>query len=105
MAPTGYIAQPTLLYSLYTSDLDTSVNCFCKILQYVDGIAFYSSSKEFLESTQYFDSALYYLNLKLSNHGLFLSPEKSSAVMFSRKSFVPDLHIQIDQPAMVENEV
>jgi ribonuclease HI len=103
--PQGSVLSP-LLYSLYTSDLDTSVNCFCKILQYADDIALYSSSKDFSESSHALNSALYYLNTWLSDHGLSLSAEKSNAVIFSRKRHVPDLNIHIDdEPVMIKDEV
>lgn len=103
--PQGSVLSP-LLYSLYTSDLDTSVNCFCKILQYADDIALYASSKVVTDSVHSINSALYYLNLWLSEHGLSLSADKSSVVIFTRKRYVPDLDISIDgQPVLIKDHV
>lgn len=87
--PQGSVLSP-LLYSLYTSDLDTTVNCFCKILQYADDIVLYCSSNSFHDAFSRLNSALYYLDFWLSDHGLSLSPSKSSAMVFTRRRRIPD---------------
>ncbi|KAI8431675.1 hypothetical protein MSG28_016154 [Choristoneura fumiferana] len=101
--PQGSVLSP-LLYSLYTADLDTSVNCFCKILQYADDIALYTSSKSVTEASNSLNSALYYLDTWLGDHGLSLSPDKSSVVVFTRKRAVPETNIQVNDHPIANQE-
>ncbi|CAH2097448.1 unnamed protein product [Euphydryas editha] len=104
--PQGSVLSP-LLYNLYTYDLDKSVLCFCNILQYADDIALYSCSLSFSEANSKLNSALYYLNNWLTDHGLTLSVSKCSGIVFTRKRSVPDsisLHIN-NQPITIQNHV
>ncbi|KAJ0171825.1 hypothetical protein K1T71_012588 [Dendrolimus kikuchii] len=93
--PQGSVLSP-LLYSIYTADLETSVNCFCKILQYADDIALYVTSDSFTDCCSRLNSALFYLNNWLADHGLEISASKSSVVIFSRKRSVPSLDISVN---------
>ncbi|CAG4982302.1 unnamed protein product [Colias eurytheme] len=90
--PQGSVLSP-LLYSLYTYDLESSVNSFCNILQYADDIALYCSSSSISEIECNLNSALYYLHEWLHPHGLSLSVSKSSCVIFTRKRLVPPLNL------------
>lgn len=93
--PQGSVLSP-LLYNLYTSDLNKSVDCFSNILQYADDIALYVSSSSFEVAASRINSALFYLNQWLDDHGLSLSVPKSQAVIFSRKRNVPNVTISIN---------
>lgn len=103
--PQGSVLSP-ILYSLYTSDLDRTVDSFCDILQYADDIVLYYSSDSFSDSTSRLNAALRYLNEWLQDHGLSLSASKSSAVVFSRRRWIPDVDIVIGEDSVtVENSV
>lgn len=93
--PQGSVLSP-ILYSLYTADLDKSVNCFCDILQYADDIALYFASDSISECSVALNSGLSYLNAWLTDHGLSLSASKSSVVVFTRKRRIPDIDILLD---------
>ncbi|KAI8435596.1 hypothetical protein MSG28_003872 [Choristoneura fumiferana] len=103
--PQGSVLSP-ILYSLYTSDLDKTVDSFCDILQYADDIVLYYYSDSFPDCTSRLNAALRYLNEWLQDHGLNLSPSKSRAVVFSRRRWIPDIDIVIDEePVSVEDNV
>ncbi|KAJ0169404.1 hypothetical protein K1T71_014991 [Dendrolimus kikuchii] len=103
--PQGSVLSP-ILYNVYTASLDTSVNCFCKILQYADDIALYAISDSFPDACSRVNSALFYLNGWLTEHGLSLSPAKSSAMIFTRKRVTPILDINVNNnPIKVEDKV
>lgn len=93
--PQGSVLSP-LLYSIYTYDLERSVNSFCNILQYADDIAMYVSSDSVDDASVRLNRALHYLADWLSNHGLDLSVPKSSVVIFSRKRTVPSVNISFE---------
>ncbi|XP_047041608.1 uncharacterized protein LOC124645775 isoform X1 [Helicoverpa zea] len=93
--PQGSVLSP-ILYNLYTHDLESSVNCFCKILQYADDIALYYSFSSPQDASSRLNSALYYLNQWLCDHGLSLSVPKCNAVVFSRKRNIPPINLSID---------
>ncbi|CAH2208082.1 jg18039, partial [Pararge aegeria aegeria] len=96
--PQGSVLSP-LLYSIYTHDLELSVNNFCNILQYADDIVLYHSSGSVEEISQCLNSALYYLGQWLSDHGLSLSVAKCQAVVFTRKRSHPTFNFCYeDQP-------
>ncbi|CAH2101808.1 unnamed protein product [Euphydryas editha] len=86
--PQGSVLSP-LLYSIYTHDLDMSVDSFCSILQYADDIVLYCKSKSIENLSSRLNSALHYLGQWLSDNGLSLSINKSQAVTFTRKRLVP----------------
>lgn len=90
--PQGSVLSP-LLYSLYTYDLELSVNCFCSVLQYADDICLYASASNILDTVPLLSSALNYLSIWLENHGLSLSISKSTVVPFTRKRSIPDLSV------------
>ena len=90
--PQGSVLSP-LLYSIYTYDLELSVNSFCNVLQYADDLALYISSDNFAASSARLNSAISYLYSWLSDHGLSLSIPKSSVVIFSRKTLIPVINI------------
>ena len=103
--PQGSVLSP-LLYSIYTHDLDLSVNNFCNILQYADDIVLYGSSKSVEDITSQINTALHYLDQWLSDHGLSLSVAKSQAVVFSKKRSIPNINIRfMDQYISVVNKV
>lgn len=82
--PQGSVLSP-LLYSLYTHDLESSVNSFCEVLQYADDLALYVNEQSPEEASNRLNSALFYLNEWLQSHGLTLSASKSSVVVFTKK--------------------
>jgi hypothetical protein len=90
---TRFCIKSPLLYSLYTYDLELSVNCFCSVLQYADDICLYASASNILDTVPVLSSALSYLSIWLENHGLSLSISKSTVVPFTRKRNVPDLSV------------
>lgn len=94
--PQGSVLSP-LLYSLYTYDLERSVDSFCQILQYADDLALYVQVYSIEEASQKLNSALSYLGEWLLNHGLSLSASKSSVVVFSKKRIIPRINLLIDQ--------
>lgn len=93
--PQGSVLSP-LLYSIYTSDLDLSVNSFCDILQYADDLVLYVSSKDIDDASSRLNSALFYLGEWLENHGLSLSIAKSSVTVFTRRRHIPDISISFN---------
>ncbi|KAG7312855.1 hypothetical protein JYU34_001236 [Plutella xylostella] len=103
--PQGSVLSP-LLYSLYTYDLDKSVDCFCDILQYADDLALYYASPSLGEINVQLNLALRYLTDWLDRHGLSLSPTKCTAVIFTRKRNIPDLDVVIGEHSItVSNKV
>lgn len=94
--PQGSVLSP-ILYSLYTCDLETTVNPFCKVLQYADDLAIYISSKSIIEAEQNLNYALSYLGDWLLDHGLSISASKSSTVVFTRKRIIPTFNIQYER--------
>lgn len=80
-----------LLYNIYTYDLEIAVNSFCKTLQYADDLALYVSSKSITEAAVRLNSALYYLNIFLAEHGLSLAVAKSRTIVFSRRYNIPQM--------------
>ena len=101
--PQGSVLSP-LLYSIYTYDLEQSVSCFCNILQYADDLAMYVSSKSIETATSRLNSALYYLNVWLSDHGLSLSIPKCKTVIFSRKRVIPEVEIRCDNQVIPKED-
>jgi ribonuclease HI len=97
--PQGSVLSP-ILYSVYTSDLDKSVDSFCDILQYADDLALYYASEDISDCTVRLNAALKYLNTWLNNHGLTLSATKSSALVFTRKRLIPDVDLVIDSESL-----
>ncbi|XP_052745706.1 RNA-directed DNA polymerase from mobile element jockey isoform X4 [Bicyclus anynana] len=94
--PQGSVLSP-LLYSLYTHDLELSVNNFCNILQYADDIVLYHSSSSVDELHLRLNSALYYLSQWLSDHGLSLAVDKCQAVVFTRKRSIPTFNFSLEE--------
>ncbi|XP_045535549.1 uncharacterized protein LOC123721298 [Papilio machaon] len=90
--PQGSVLSP-LLYSIYTHDLELTVNSFCDVLQYADDLSLYVSSDNFDEATSRLNTAIRYLDDWLQNHGLNLSIPKSTVVVFSRVRNIPDISI------------
>ncbi|CAH2087297.1 unnamed protein product [Euphydryas editha] len=93
--PQGSVLSP-LLYNIYTNDLDLSVSSFCNVLQYADDVSLYISGMDILECSNRLNSSIYYLNEWLNRHGLSISTEKSSVVVFSRKRSIPNVIIASD---------
>ncbi|XP_048481301.1 uncharacterized protein LOC119694354 isoform X1 [Plutella xylostella] len=103
--PQGSVLSP-LLYSLYTYDLDKSVDCFCDILQYADDLALYYASPSLEETNVQLNLALRYLTDWLDGHGLSLSPPKCTAVVFTRKRHIPDVDLVVGEDTIaVANKV
>ncbi|CAH2099512.1 unnamed protein product [Euphydryas editha] len=90
--PQGSVLSP-LLYSIYTHDLDLSVLSFCNILQYADDLALYISSDSLSNSVDRMNTAILYLTDWLDNHGMSISIEKSSVVVFSRCRTTPNVNV------------
>lgn len=90
--PQGSVLSP-LLYSIYTSDLESVVSPTCDILQYADDLALYVSSESIAVAESRVNMALSFLSDWLINHGLSLSVSKSSVVIFSNKRNSPDCEI------------
>ena len=93
--PQGSVLSP-LLCSLYTYDLEHTVNSFCQILQYADDLTLYLPTKSLEDAVNRLTSALGYLSDWLLKHGLSLSAPKSSVVVFSKKRFIPLVSISVD---------
>lgn len=93
--PQGSVLSP-LLYSVYTYDLDLSVDCFCNVLQYADDLALYVAADNISDAENRLNSAINYLNSWLQDHGLSLSIAKSSVVVFSRARSIPNINISYD---------
>ncbi|OWR47503.1 putative pol protein [Danaus plexippus plexippus] len=103
--PQGSVLSP-LLFSMYTFDLELSVNPFCEVLQYADDLALYVSAKKIDEASSRLNSAVSYLQDWLHNHGLSLSIPKSKVVVFSRFRSIPDISISYrQQKFMVKDKV
>ncbi|KAI8431364.1 hypothetical protein MSG28_015900 [Choristoneura fumiferana] len=94
--PQGSVLSP-LLYSLYTYDMEQSVSPFCSILQYADDLVLYTGSQSTDAASSKLNEALSYLKVWLDDHGLSLSPSKSSIVTFTRSRFIPNIQIQYDR--------
>lgn len=93
--PQGSVLSP-LLYNLYTYNLESSVNCFCSILQYADDIALFYASDSVNEATNRLNTALEYLSDWLMSNGLSLSTPKCLSVLFSRRRLIPNYSIFIN---------
>ncbi|KAL0859177.1 hypothetical protein ABMA27_011001 [Loxostege sticticalis] len=103
--PQGSVLSP-LLYSIYTYDLDRTIDSFCNVLQYADDIAIYVTSSSLLEASSRLNSALQYLGDWLLNHGLSLSVSKCNSVIFTRKRLIPDINISFNgEPIPRSNKV
>lgn len=94
--PQGSVLSP-LLYSIYTYDIENTVNSFCEVLQYADDLALYVKDKSIETTKQKLNSALHYLDDWLQNHGLSLSTSKSSTVVFTRKRSIPSVELFVNQ--------
>lgn len=97
--PQGSVLSP-ILFSIYTHDLEQSVSCFCEMLQYADDLCLYTTGKSIDDISSRLNSALYYLNVWLEDHGLSLSIPKCNAVVFSRKRSIPDFDIHCDSQSV-----
>lgn len=93
--PQGSVLSP-LLFNIYTHDLHNSVSQLCEVLQFADDLVIYSSDKSISSCSARLSSALNYLNVWLSDHGLSISPSKSNVVVFSRKRCIPSISISVD---------
>jgi hypothetical protein len=93
--PQGSVLSP-ILYSLYTYDLESTVDSFCSILQYADDIVLYATSALFKDCETRLNSALFYLNVWLGLHGLSLSISKCKSLAFSRKRNIPHIDLSLD---------
>ncbi|CAH2090162.1 unnamed protein product [Euphydryas editha] len=103
--PQGSVLSP-ILYSLYTSELDSSCSSDCDILQYADDIALYYASESIDDCSVRLNSAIQNLYIWLVDHGLSLSGPKSSVVVFSRKRLIPDIDIVLENETIeVKNNV
>ncbi|KAL0849653.1 hypothetical protein ABMA28_013907 [Loxostege sticticalis] len=103
--PQGSVLSP-LLYSIYTHDLDRTVNSFCNVLQYADDIALYFSCNSTSEASSRLNSALEYLSDWMTNHGLSISVPKCCCVTFTRKRLISNPQISINgDPIPCTNQV
>ncbi|CAK1597701.1 unnamed protein product [Parnassius mnemosyne] len=103
--PQGSVLSP-LLYSLYTHDLDRSVNYLGNVLQYADDIALFVTDASTAKATSRLSQAVNYLNNWLFEHGLSISPLKCSTVVFSRRRQIPEVSIYIENTLIpTENQV
>ncbi|CAK1582342.1 unnamed protein product [Parnassius mnemosyne] len=93
--PQGSVLSP-LLYSLYTYELDRSVNYLANVLQYADDLVLYASDISFDQAISRLSQAVKFLNFWLIEHGLSISASKSNSVVFTRRRFSPDVPIHID---------
>lgn len=92
--PQGSVLSP-ILYSLYTYDLDKSVDSFCQVLQYADDLALYVKVQSINQAADRLNSALSYLGDWLHLHGLCLAVQKSSVVVFTKKKIIPPVQLLI----------
>ncbi|CAK1583256.1 unnamed protein product [Parnassius mnemosyne] len=93
--PQGSVLSP-LLYSLYTYELDRSVNYLANVLQYADDLVLYASDISFDQAISRLSQAVKFLNFWLIEHGLSICASKSNSVVFTRRRFSPDVPIHID---------
>lgn len=102
--PQGSVLSP-LLYSIYTHDLENSVNSFCEILQYADDLALYVTVKSTEEASQRLSVALAYLHNWLLRHGLSLSASKSSVVVFTKKRHIPPVVVRVNDEVIPQENI
>lgn len=93
--PQGSVLSP-LLYNIYASDLESSLNNI-HILQYADDLLLYYVCQSPVDACRVLNFSLALLKQWLDKNGLELSTEKSSVVLFTRKRFVPDVRILYDR--------
>lgn len=93
--PQGSVLSP-LLYNLYTYDLDLAIDENVDVLQYADDLLLYIKGNNTDDASAKLTESLYYLKRWLDNHGLDLSPLKSSVVLFHRMRRAPLLHVTYD---------
>lgn len=101
--PQGSVLSP-LLYSIYTHDLDKSVESFCEVLQYADDLTLYVKHDSIEQSVGRLNSALSYLNDWLCIHGLSLSASKCSCVVFTKKRSIPNVLIHVDNESIPQTD-
>lgn len=100
--PQGSVTSP-ILYSLYTYDLEDTVQPHCQILQYADDLVLYVSDKSLDEAVSQLNRALEYLTEWLTLHGLSLSASKSKVVVFSNKRLIPPVRVKINNKIIPED--
>ncbi|XP_063540683.1 uncharacterized protein LOC134749600 [Cydia strobilella] len=93
--PQGSVLSP-LLYNIYTSDLEASLNGTVSVLQYADDLLLYSSNLSPEQASRSVTSSLGFLKSWLDSNGLELSVPKSVVVLFTRKLFPPPIKVQFD---------
>lgn len=83
--PQGSILSP-ILFNLYVAKLKNFIKKKCEILQFADDIVIYSRSEDLKKSLNIIESSANLLSLHLLSKDLEISPQKSSLVIFTRKS-------------------
>lgn len=86
--PQGSVLSP-ILYNIYSSDLETSLDSNTQVLQYADDLLIYNTHKSIPSACSNLSSSLTLLKTWLDRNGLEVSPPKSSVVIFSRRRYPP----------------
>lgn len=103
--PQGSVLSP-ILYNIYTSSIEYSLNNDCYILQYADDLALYVTNDSIPDAATSLNTSLISMNNFLVEHGLDLSPPKSAIMIFSRKRQIPEINIKLnDQTVPIRNKV
>ena len=103
--PQGSVLSP-LLFNIYVSDLENSVNNNCEILQFADDILLYIKNKDISIAAGSLNVSLSSINLWMENNGFQLSPSKSTIVIFSKKRNIPTVDISLNNISItVKNHV
>lgn len=101
--PQGSVLSP-ILYNIYTYDLDLSIDRKIEVLQYADDLLLYVKSNNIELACTELTTSLQYLKKWLDDHGLNLSPSKSSIVLFSRKRSTTPIHVYYDETIIPQKD-
>jgi ribonuclease HI len=101
--PQGSVLSP-ILFNIYCSDLP-KITEDCKLIQYADDIAIYSISQNNNSAEKALTGALNTISKWMERNNLFLSPQKSTVVTFSRKHVNPSISVELNGNIIPQCEV
>lgn len=84
----GLILSPTP-FNIYLAKIGKAINKECHILQFANDIVIFSSSKKIECALSHLEISLNKVVRFLSSLGLFVSPSKSSLLIFTKKHINP----------------
>jgi ribonuclease HI len=103
--PQGSVLSP-ILFNVYCSDLERKINKSCKIVQFADDLAIYTSHKNINMAERQLTDSLEILNKWLKTNHLELSPTKSNIMVFSRKHINPTVSVVLEGTSIAQtNEI